>query len=458
MDAPRTARRVLPTLNDDGSRRWPRPRAFDGRFVRARRRVGWALIALFATLPFLRVAGNPALLLDVPARQFHFFGATLRATDGVLLMLLMLTIFVSIFAITAWLGRAWCGWACPQTVYMELLFRPLERWLEGGRHEQLRLDREGPSGRRFLRYGVFALLSVLLGNLFLSYFVGTERLATWMTRSPFEHPTGFLIVAATSLLVFADFSYFREQMCTVVCPYARLQSVLLDPRSIIIGYDATRGEPRGKGPGHGDCVDCGACVAACPTGIDIRDGLQLECVACAQCIDACDPVMLKFQRPRGLIRYDAQRALHGVKGSIAPRARLIAYPLVVVGLLVALVLFGARTTRPEVTLLRGIGAPFELSSERVRNQLRLKIQNRSNERARYLLTLAADQADRAELVADQNPLVVAAGGSATTSVIVSVPRSALIDGSVTVPLMVSDGAGFSVELPCRVLGPREVQP
>jgi cytochrome c oxidase accessory protein FixG len=455
MDAPRAARRVLPTLNEDGSRRWVRPRSFDGRFLRARRRVGWGLIALFAALPFVRVGGNPALLLDVPARQFHFFGATLRATDGALLMLLMLTIFVGIFAITAWVGRAWCGWACPQTVYMEFLFRPLERWLEGGRHEQLRLDREGPNARRFLRYGVFALLSIVLGNLFLSYFVGTERLATWMTRSPFEHPTGFLIVAATSLLVFADFSYFREQMCTVVCPYARLQSVLLDPRSIIVGYDAARGEPRGKGEGRGDCVDCGACVVACPTGIDIRDGLQLECVACAQCVDACDAVMLKFERPKGLIRYDSQRALHGVKGSLAPRARLVFYPLVLVALVTALVLFALRTTRPEITLLRGLGVPFELAGEQVRNQIRVKIQNRSNEQARYHLALADA---RAELVAADNPLVVAAGEAATTSVFVSVPRSALSHGSLTVPLQVSDEAGFSVTLPCRVLGPSEVKP
>ena len=455
MDAPSAARRVLPTLNADGSRRWPRPRSFDGRFLRARRRVGWALIALFAALPFVRVGGAPALLLDVPARQFHFFGATLRATDGALLMLLMLTIFVSIFAITAWVGRAWCGWACPQTVYMELLFRPLERWLEGGRHEQLRLDRQGPNARRFLRYGVFAVLSIVLGNLFLSYFVGTERLATWMTRSPFEHPTGFLIVAATSLLVFADFSYFREQMCTVVCPYARLQSVLLDPRSIVVGYDAARGEPRGKGAGHGDCVDCGACVVACPTGIDIREGLQLECVACAQCVDACDAVMLKFQRPKGLIRYDSQRALHGVKGSLAPRARLVAYPILIVALLVALVLFAVRTTRPEITLLRGIGAPFEVSGEQVRNQVRVKIQNRSQQQVSYRLSLGDP---RAELVAPENPLVVPAGGSATTSVFIRVPLSSLHDGDLTVPFEVSDGADFSVALPWRVLGPSGERP
>jgi cytochrome c oxidase accessory protein FixG len=447
---------VLPTLNQDGSRRWIRPRPFDGRFLRARRKVGWGLIALFAGLPFVRVGGHPALLFDIPARQFHFFGATLRATDGVLLMLLLLTIFVSIFAITAWIGRAWCGWACPQTVYMELLFRPLERWIEGGRNAQLRLDREGPNARRFVRYAVFALLSVLLANLFLSYFVGVERLAAWMTQSPLAHPTGFLVVLVTSLLVYADFGYFREQMCTVACPYARLQSVLLDPKSIVVGYDAARGEPRGrvKGPGgaRGDCVDCGACVATCPTGIDIRDGLQLECIACAQCVDACDSVMTKFGRPLGLIRHDAGHVLHGAKGSLRPhRPRLLAYSLVLVALLGGLAFFGRGTSRPEVTLLRGLGAPFEVVGDRVRNQVRLKIQNRSSAPAAYRLEVLGVAG--AELVAPENPLHVKAGERETTSVFVSVPIGALRHGSCTVTLELHDEQGFDVRLSYRILGP-----
>jgi cytochrome c oxidase accessory protein FixG len=450
--APTAPRRVLPTLNQDGSRRWLRPRPFDGRFVRARRKLGWALIALFAGLPFVRVGGNPALLFDIPARQFHFFGATLRATDGVLLMLLMLAIFVSIFAITAWIGRAWCGWACPQTVYMEFVFRPLERWIEGGRNAQLRLDREGPNARRFARYAVFALLSVLLANLFLSYFVGVERLGRWMTASPLSHPTGFLVVLVTSVLVYADFGYFREQMCTVACPYARLQSVLLDPKSIVVGYDAARGEPRGRGDGRGDCVDCGACVATCPTGIDIRDGLQLECIACAQCVDACDSVMTKFGRPLGLIRHDAGHVLHGVKGSLRPhRPRLLAYLLVLGALLGGLAFFARGASRPEITLLRGLGAPFEVSGDRVRNQVRVKIQNRSDAPLAYRLDVSG--VPGAELVAPENPLRIAAGARGTTSVFVSVPIAALEHGSCTVTLELRDEQGTDVRLSYRILGP-----
>jgi cytochrome c oxidase accessory protein FixG len=455
--APAAPRRVLPTLNQDGSRRWIRPRPFDGRFVRARRRLGWGLIALFASLPFVRVGGNPALLFDIPSRQFHCFGATLRATDGVLLMLLLLSVCVSVFAITAWIGRAWCGWACPQTVYMEFLFRPLERWIEGGRSAQLRLDREGPNSRRIVKHAVFALLSVVLANLFLSYFVGIARLAHWMTASPLVHPTGFLVVLVTSLLVYADFGYFREQMCTVACPYARLQSVLLDPRSIVVGYDAARGEPRGRGAGKRDCVDCGACVATCPTGIDIREGLQLECIACAQCVDACDSVMAKFNRPLGLIRYDAGHALHAAKGSLRPhRSRLLAYVLVLAALLGGLAFFARGASQPEVTLLRGLGAPFEVSGDRVRNQVRVKIQNRSNAAGSYRLDVLGMAS--AELVAPENPLLVPAGEQGTTSVFISVPLASLERGSRTVTLTLRDESGFDVRLPYRILGPTRKLP
>jgi len=450
--APAAPRRVLPTLNEDGSRRWIRPRPFDGRFVRARRKVGWGLIALFATLPFVRVGGHPALLFDIPARQFHFFGATLRATDGVLLMLSLLTIFVSIFAITAWKGRAWCGWACPQTVYMEFLFRPLERWIEGGRNAQVRVDREGPNARRWVRYLVFALLSLVLANLFLSYFVGVERLGRWMTASPGQHPTGFSVVLVTSLLVYADFGYFREQMCTVACPYARLQSVLLDPKSIVVGYDARRGEPRGRGAGKGDCVDCGACVATCPTGIDIRDGLQLECIACAQCADACDSVMTKFKRPFGLIRHDVEHVLHGTQGSLRPhRSRLFAYGLVLAALLGGLVFFAGGASRAQVTLLRGIGAPFEVTGDRVRNQVRVKIQNRSSDPGAYRLTLLG--VPGGELTAPENPLRIGAGEQGTTSVFISVPLASLEHGSCIVTLELRDERGFDVRLSYSILGP-----
>lgn len=459
--------RALPTLNADGSRHWIRPRLFRGRLWRARTWVGWSLIVAFWVLPFVKVGGHPAILLDVPGRKFHFFGATLLATDGIALMLALLTAFLGVFFITAWLGRAWCGWGCPQTVYMELLFRPLERWIEGGRRAQARLDREGPNARRALKHVVFLALSALLANVFLAYFVGAERLLSWVTGSPLEHPTGFSTIAVTTALVFFDFSYFREQMCTTTCPYARLQSVLLDPQSLVIGYDQKRGEPRGRGKESADCVDCRACVVACPTGIDIRNGLQLECIACGQCVDACDSVMDKFKRPRGLVRYDTQVNLEAV-GRAAPglaeerrtlrppskrahRARLAVYASLLAALVAGLSAFASRAAQPDVTLLRGIGAPFELREGAVLNRIRVKVQNRADTEASYTLALSGPAGVR--LIAPENPLKVAAGHRATTSVFVSLPATAFTNGSAPVQFEVSDG-GRSVTRPYTLLGPR----
>jgi len=325
-------------------------------------------------------------------------------------------------------------------VYMELLFRPIERLFEGPREAQLRLDRAGMNARRLAKNAVYLVLAFLLANLFLSYFVGVEALRRWVLEAPSQHPGGFSVVLVTTGLVFFDFAYFREQMCTVICPYARLQSVLLDRKSLLIGYDSARGEPRSKGKakvqGHGDCIDCQACVTTCPTGIDIREGLQLECIACAQCADACDSIMARIHKPPGLIRYSSQQALAGgeVPGILRPRVAI--YALVLAGLVGALLLVGRRGPEFDVTVLRGLGAPFSLSGENVVNQLRLKVQNRSA-RPQELRVELIDLPE-AKLVAPELPLKVAAGERAEASLFVLAPRSS-VPGSRSIRLRVSDG-------------------
>ncbi|MDP2703585.1 MAG: 4Fe-4S binding protein, partial [Candidatus Rokubacteria bacterium] len=263
-----TKERVLPTLNVDGTRRWMRPKLFEGRFLRRRRALAWALIGLFTVLPYLRMSGKPVILLDVVNRRFILFGATFLPTDTMLLMLLLVGLFIGIFLLTAIYGRVWCGWACPQTVYMEFLYRPIERLIEGGPRAQRDLDDRRLAPQRLLKYAVFGALSMFLAHTFLAYFVGVEALRHWITRSPFEHPAAFLVMAGTTALMFLDFGWFREQVCVVACPYGRFQSALLDRRSLIVGYDFRRGEPRGRlarragdGPGAppralGDCIDC----------------------------------------------------------------------------------------------------------------------------------------------------------------------------------------------------------
>jgi cytochrome c oxidase accessory protein FixG len=454
MSAPVPSERVLPTLNADGTRRLIRPRLYVGPKLRARRAVAWVLMATFVLLPWARWNGKPLVLLDVLRREFTLFGRTFLATDGVLLMLMLLVIFAAVLLLTALAGRAWCGWACPQTVYMEFLFRPIERWFEGKRERQLELDRNGPNFRRIAKNGVFLVISVLLGNTFLAYFVGTDALRSWVSRSPSDHPEPFLLMTVVSLLAFVDFAYFREQMCTVACPYARLQSVLVDRRSLIVGYDVLRGEPRGKGkpkPGDGDCIDCNACVVTCPTGIDIRHGLQLECIACAQCADACDSIMARIKKPRGLIRYAAQETLESGRRQGWLRPRVVIYAGMLCVTLIALTLTAGTKSFAEVTVLRSVGAPFELREGMAMNQIRVKVQNRDDDPRRYRIELL--DAPGARLVAPENPLPVKAHEQRTTTLFVLAAPHDLPAGKRAIRLRVSDGEGFVRELPYVLLGP-----
>jgi len=454
--APEAEERVLSTLNRDGSRRWIRPRLSKGRFLKRRRVVGWGLIVLFTAIPYIRVNGKPLLLFDVPNREFTMFGETFLPTDTMFLMLLLVGIFLSIFLLTALFGRVWCGWGCPQTVYMELVYRPIERLLEGPPARQMRLDRTGPDFRRLLKFGVYLLVSMFLAHTFLAYFVGVETLLRWVRLSPFEHPTAFLVMAGTTLLMMLDFGYFREQVCLVACPYGRFQSVLLDRRSMIVGYDHGRGEPRGK-PKHkgeherGDCIDCGACVVTCPTGIDIRDGLQMECIGCTQCIDACDAIMERVGQPRGLIRYTSQEALETGRSRIL-RPRVIAYPLLLVLVFGALGVSLARKAPADVTVLRAIGTPFaQLPGGEISNQLRVKIVNRSPGARDYRIDLV--DAGELRLVAPQNPVPLDSGRSTTAIVFVIAQPSEFDGGRRDITLRVDDGAGFDELVPYKLLGP-----
>jgi cytochrome c oxidase accessory protein FixG len=450
--------RVLPTLNEDGSRRWIRPKISRGPWWTRRAIVGWALIVVFTAIPYLKMKGKPLILLDVPHRQFTLFGTTFLPTDSMFLMLLLVGLFVGIFLITAILGRVWCGWACPQTVYMEFVFRPIERLIEGNRAHQLKLDRDGPDGRRMIKNVVFGLISIFLAHIFLAYFVGVQALVHWMTGPPGEHWGAFVLVSAVAGLIFLDFGVMREQVCLVACPYGRFQSVLLDRRSLIVGYDARRGEPRGResqraGATHGDCIDCAACVITCPTGIDIRDGLQMECIHCTQCIDACDVVMEKTGRPKGLIRYGARDEFEGKPRKIL-RPRIVIYPLIMVLVWGGLVYALSHRGSADVTVLRGIGAPYGvLPDGQISNQLRVKIVNRSQAMHRYTISIK-DAADLT-LVSPDNPLPVDSGAAATASVFVMASPRSLPRGLREIEVQVDDGAGFVRSTPYRLLGPED---
>ncbi len=453
--------RVLATLNEDGSRRWIRPKLSPGSFWRMRRVVAYALMVVFFLIPYLRLNGKPLVLLDVPHRQFTLLGYTFLPTDTLLFMLLVLSIAIAIFLLTALLGRVWCGWACPQTVYMEFLFRPIERFFEGGRSGSAAMDKAGGfHARRLAKNGVYLVLALFLAHTFLAYFVGIDQLVQWVRQSPFEHPTSFLIMAGTTALIFFDFAYFREQTCLVACPYGRLQSVLLDRQSVIVGYDPIRGEPRSlkvkdRAEGAGDCIDCGACVLTCPTGIDIRDGLQMECIHCTQCADACDAIMDKVGTPRGLIRYTSRDEVNG-KPTHLLRPRVILYPAAL-ALTVGLLAFNLGTKADtDVTLLRGGGAPFTRQPNgSVVNQIRVKITNRDAAERAYRLEVSG--VEGASLIAPQNPVTVPGTKTVETSIFVVVPEESFADDRLPSTIRVTDGAGFTIDIPFELIGPEQEQ-
>ncbi|MBA3457181.1 MAG: cytochrome c oxidase accessory protein CcoG [Deltaproteobacteria bacterium] len=463
MTPPLATERVLSTLNQDGTRHWIHPRLAAGRFLRGRKVVGYALIAMFLVLPFVHVGGRPALLLDVLTQELSVFGAVFKATDGYLMMLLGLIIVVTVFLVTALFGRVWCGWACPQTVYLEHVFRPIERWLEGSPSQRRKLDAaRGVHGRRVLKWLIYAALSFVLANVFLAYFVGVDRLATWVLVSPLQHPGGFMTVAGVAALMLFDFGYFREQTCNVACPYGRLQSVLLDRQSLIIGYDTRRGEPRGKPKKHlpvigerGDCIDCSACVAVCPTGIDIREGLQMECIGCAQCIDACDAVMDRIAKPRKLIGYTSQDELEGKPRRLL-RTRTILYPVLLAGVTGLFVwALGGETTQVHVE--RAQGPIFvELPDGMISSQARIKLDNETDEERSYAVHLS--RAPDAKLRTPQVTWQVQGGRSMTLPLFVDVPRSSFVHGKRVVSLRVADDRGFARIVEVTLLGPEGAVP
>ena len=312
-DENKTYRNELATVTKEGKRKWIFPKKPHGRFYNARNIVTIILLFILFVTPFIKLNGYPFILFDFPNRNFILFGIPFGPHDFFLFVLAMIATLVFIILFTAIFGRVFCGWACPQTIFMEMVFRKIEYWIEGDYREQKKLKAAPWTGKKIFKkgtkHGIFFAISFIIANFFLAYIIGMDKLIGIVTDPPSKHLQGLIAITIFSGVFYWIFSYFREQVCTLVCPYGRLQGVLLDRDSVVIAYDHVRGEPRGKIKKNedqsnlGDCIDCRMCVDVCPTGIDIRDGIQLECVNCTACIDACDEVMDKVNRPRKLIKY-----------------------------------------------------------------------------------------------------------------------------------------------------------
>jgi len=446
------------SLQSDGRRQAVHPADVSGRFTTRRNLVFATLIAVYVLLPWIEVGGHPAVFLDVVNRKFFLFGATFNAQDVWLTFFLLTGIGFALIVATALMGRIWCGYACPQTVFLEGVFRRFERWLEGPAQIRIRRNRKALDfdklWRKVVKHAAYVIAAALVAHVFLSYFVSLPRLFEMMTSNPLEHVGAFVLALSLTGVMYFNFAFAREQTCLIICPYGRLQSVLTDADTMIIGYDESRGEPRGKAkdPNAADCIDCGRCVAVCPTGIDIRNGLQLECIGCAACVDACDEIMDKVKRPRGLVRYDSLNGLHG-KPRRFWRPRLALYGVLgALGLIAMTLAFTGRTAF-EANLLRAQGMPFVVDGDTVRNSFTVHLVNKRNQTSRF--ELAGVAVDGVEYVFPVDQLELEPLASMSLPVVVAAVRGAAPDKvQITVTETALGDEGEQRALSARFLGPR----
>ena len=422
------------------TREWVYPQSIQGRYMRIRR---WTFLGLHLVLllaPWIRLGGNPLLRIDIPGRRVFLLGQIFTPYDSIFLLLLLLFLAFSLFFFTAIFGRVWCGYACPQTVFLESWIRPIELWVEGDRSRRLRRDRAGLSfdraWRKLVKWALFALVSLVLGMALVSLFAGAPAL--WTGRAG---PVAYGFVAVVSALWFLDFTWFREQFCSYLCPYARFQSALADEESLIVTYDHDRGEPREKGRAaaiDGRCIDCNKCVVVCPQGIDIRDGFQLECIQCARCIDACTSVMTPLEHPT-LVAYGSVAESEG-RTVRRWRGRTQVYSALLSTIALAGVVLLAQRVPFEASVNRAPGSLFTLDADGfVRNTYLLEVTDNDPSDGIRAYEVDVRGLEGAELVVP--PIRLASTQSARLPLIVRLPESP--SGPRSRPFRVRIGTGAS---------------
>ncbi|WP_339875406.1 cytochrome c oxidase accessory protein CcoG [Olleya marilimosa] len=471
MEAPdnESFRDSIATINEDGKRAWVFPKKPSGKFYDYRKIVSYVLLAFLFVAPFVKINGNQFLLFNVLERRFNIFGFPFWPQDFHLFVISMIigVVFITVFTVA--FGRIFCGWICPQTIFLEMVFRRIEYWIDGDRGAQMKLKRTKWTPekirKRVLKHTIFIIISFLIANVFLAYLIGSDKLLNYVTEGPFKHlGTLFPLLIFTGLFYFV-FSWFREQVCIIACPYGRLQGVLLDNKSIIVAYDHKRGEGENgrkkfrknedrAALGYGDCIDCMQCVHVCPTGIDIRNGTQLECVNCTACIDECDDIMEKVGLPKGLIRYASEDNIEK-KEPFKFTLRLKAYIVVLFVLTGVLIAMLQLRNDVEARVLRLPGQLFEHKADNIiSNVFTYKLVNKTTKEINDVNFKLKKFKGTIKLVSTDKSFVVPAQGLAEGTLFIELNQSLIKGDKTKLTIEVYSGKKLIETTTVNFLGPR----
>jgi len=458
----------LGTMTDEGKRAWVYPKKPSGKWYTYRKYVSYFLLAVLFISPFIKINGNQFLLFNVLERRFNIFGFPFWPQDFYLFVIMMVIGILFIIFFTAAFGRIFCGWICPQTIFMEMVFRRIEYWIDGDRGAQMRLDKQPWNAekirKRTLKWFIFAVISFLIANVFLAYIIGSDRLLQYVWDGPMAHLNTLASLSIFTGVFYFVFAWFREQVCIIACPYGRLQGVLLDNKSIIVAYDYKRGEKevgRAKfkknedreASGKGDCIDCFQCVHVCPTGIDIRNGTQLECVNCTACIDACNSIMEAVNLPKGLIRYASEENIEKkAKFKFTPRLKgYTAILVILIGVLSGLLFLRSDV---EANILRLPGQLYEHKENNIiSNVFTYKLLNKTTKDIEKINFKLKSHKGNIHIV-KQGELVVPAQNLAEGTLFIEINNSALTGDKNRVVIEVYSGGALIETTSVTFLGPR----